>query len=112
MRGDLGSLSEASRRGGSSDLAAIFNDSLFRPRKLLRYTLGSCEPIGSGATPIVAEVAGRVCFGSEQNPAHVDVAVQRWQDLTGETAILESGEQSLNALNSGEAPPVDAEMQT
>ncbi|MFC3088381.1 VanZ family protein [Tabrizicola soli] len=55
--------------------------------------------MGSDATPIVAEMAGQVGFGIELNPAHVEVAVQWWQDITGETAILESGGQRFDALN-------------
>ena len=52
------------------------------------------EPfMGSGTTLIAAEMSGRVCYGIELNPAYVDVAVQRWQQFTGETAVLEiSGE--------------------
>jgi DNA modification methylase len=47
------------------------------------------EPfMGSGTTLIAAETTGRVCYGIELNPAYVDVAVQRWQQFTGETAIL------------------------
>jgi len=49
--------------------------------------------MGSGTTLIAAETTGRVCFGIELNPAYVDVAVQRWQQFTGETAVLaETGE--------------------
>ena len=71
------------------------------------------EPfMGSGTTLIAAEISGRVCFGIELNPAYVDVAVERWQQFTGETAVLESSGQSFDDLKSGEAPPVDAKMQT
>jgi len=71
------------------------------------------EPfMGSGTTLIAAEMSGRVCFGIELNPAYVDVAVERWQHFTGETAVLESSGQSFDDLKSGEAPPVDAKMQT
>jgi DNA modification methylase len=48
------------------------------------------EPfMGSGTTLIAAEMSGRVCFGIELNPAYVDVAVERWQQFTGETPVLE-----------------------
>lgn len=52
------------------------------------------EPfMGSGTTLIVAETTGRVCFGIELNTAYVDVAVERWQRFTGQTAVLDvSGE--------------------
>ena len=48
------------------------------------------EPfMGSGTTLIAAETCGRICSGVEVDPAYVDVAVLRWQRLTGETAVLE-----------------------
>jgi DNA modification methylase len=48
------------------------------------------EPfMGSGTTLIAAETSGRACYGMELNPAYVDVAVSRWQQLTGETAKLD-----------------------
>ncbi|MFS0738205.1 DNA methyltransferase [Sphingomonas sp. 1P06PA] len=49
------------------------------------------EPfMGSGTTLIAAETCGRICVGIELDPAYVDVAVTRWQQLTGETAVLEA----------------------
>jgi len=48
------------------------------------------EPfMGSGTTLIAAEMSGRACLGIELNPAYIDVAIQRWQDFSGETAVLE-----------------------
>ena len=48
------------------------------------------EPfMGSGTTLIAAETTGRVCVGIELNPAYVDVAVQRWQQFTGQAAVLD-----------------------
>jgi DNA modification methylase len=47
------------------------------------------EPfMGSGTTLIAAETTGRVCFGIELDPAYVDVAIERWQQFTGEDAAL------------------------
>jgi len=46
--------------------------------------------LGSGTTLISAEQLGRVCYGIEIEPRYVDVAVRRWQQATGQTAILES----------------------
>ena len=49
--------------------------------------------MGSGTTLIAAETTGRACLGVELNPAHVDVAVERWQRFTGKAAVLDgSGE--------------------
>ena len=57
------------------------------------------EPfMGSGTTLIAAETTGRVCLGIELNPAYVDVAVERWQQLTGETATLEGDGRSFDEI--------------
>lgn len=48
------------------------------------------EPFsGSGTSIIAAEITGRACLAMELNPAYVDVAVKRWEDFTGEKAVLE-----------------------
>lgn len=47
--------------------------------------------LGSGTTLIAAERTGRVCRGIELDPGYVDVAIQRWEKLTGKKAIHESG---------------------
>ena len=44
---------------------------------------------GSGTTLIAAERAGRYFRGVEIDPAYVDVAVDRWEAMTGGTAELE-----------------------
>ena len=41
---------------------------------------------GSGTTIIAAERTGRVGYAMEVDPHYVDVAIRRWQILTGETA--------------------------
>jgi len=57
------------------------------------------EPfMGSGTTLIAAETTGRVCLGVELNPAYVDVAVQRWQQFTGQDAVLDGTDQTFAAL--------------
>lgn len=49
--------------------------------------------LGSGTTLIAAERTGRRFRGVEIDPAYVDVAVQRWQAMTGRQAVLcEGGE--------------------
>ena len=59
------------------------------------------EPfMGSGTTLIAAETTGRVCLGIELNPAYVDVAVQRWQQFTGQTAALDGTDQTFADLKS------------
>lgn len=49
------------------------------------------EPFsGSGTTLIAADQAGRRCCAMERLPKYVDLAVRRWQDVTGGTAVLEA----------------------
>ena len=46
------------------------------------------EPFsGSGTTIIAAELTGRSCYAIELSPDYVDVAVKRWQTLTGGEAV-------------------------
>jgi len=43
--------------------------------------------LGSGSTLIAAERIGRVCYGIEIDPLYVDVAIRRWQRLTGDRVV-------------------------
>lgn len=57
------------------------------------------EPFsGSGTTIIAGEMTGRSVYAIELNPAYVDVAVTRWQDFTGERAVLESTGQAFDEI--------------
>ena len=48
------------------------------------------EPFsGSGTTIIAAEMTGRSCHAIELLPQYVDVAIERWQQFTGEQAVLD-----------------------
>jgi DNA modification methylase len=42
--------------------------------------------LGSGTTLIAAEQLGRRCYAIEIEPRYVDVAVERWENLTGRKA--------------------------
>ena len=46
--------------------------------------------LGSGTTLIACEQLGRKCYGMEIDPAYCDVIVQRWENLTSETATRQS----------------------
>ena len=49
------------------------------------------EPFsGSGTTIIAGEMTGRRVIAIELSPAYVDVAVERWQNFTGQKAINEA----------------------
>jgi DNA modification methylase len=43
--------------------------------------------LGSGTTLMAAERVGRICCGIEIDPIYVDVAIRRWQNYTGDTAV-------------------------
>ena len=43
---------------------------------------------GSGSTLIACEQLGRTCYMMELDPHYCDVIIERWQNLTGETAQL------------------------
>lgn len=55
------------------------------------------EPFcGSGTTIVAAESCSRRCVAMELDPRYVDVALRRWEDLTGQRAVL-SGDGSAFA---------------
>jgi DNA modification methylase len=43
--------------------------------------------LGSGTTLIAAETTGRVCLALDIDPRYVDVAVQRWEQISGKSAL-------------------------
>jgi len=43
---------------------------------------------GSGSTLIACENASRKCYMAEIDPKYIDVIVERWEKLTGQTAVL------------------------
>lgn len=45
--------------------------------------------LGSGSTLIAAEKTQRRCYGLEISPVYCDVILRRWQDYTGQAAVLE-----------------------
>jgi len=46
--------------------------------------------LGSGTTLIAAEQLDRICYGMEIEPKYCDVIVERWENLTGEKAVLDA----------------------
>lgn len=67
------------------------------------------EPFsGSGTTIIAAEMTGRACHALELSPAYVDVAIERWQAFTGETATLEASGEPFAAVSAQRKEPADA----
>jgi DNA modification methylase len=47
--------------------------------------------LGSGTTLLAAERVGRVAYCMEIDPVYVDVAIRRWQRLTGDDAVRADG---------------------
>jgi DNA modification methylase len=67
-----------------------------KPVALVAHCLGNStrlgdlvyEPFaGSGTTLIAAEQLGRRCHSMEIDPRYAQVTIERWQGLTGETAV-------------------------
>jgi DNA modification methylase len=57
------------------------------------------EPFsGSGTTIIAAEMTGRACYAIEISPAHVDVAVKRWEEFSGKPATLDGDGRSFDQI--------------
>lgn len=47
--------------------------------------------IGSGSTLLAAEQLGRRCYGIDIEPKYCAATITRWQNLTGEKAVLQNG---------------------
>jgi DNA modification methylase len=60
--------------------------------------------LGSGTTLIAAELTGRICYGIEIVPKYVDLAVCRWQSLTGRSATLEGDGRSFDEIKAERSP--------
>jgi DNA modification methylase len=56
--------------------------------------------LGSGTTLAAAQLAQRVCYGLELDAKYVDVAVLRWQSLTGKQATLEGDGRTFGQIKS------------
>src|SRR5213075_426679 len=61
--------------------------------------------LGSGSTLIACEQLDRVCAGIDVDPRYVDVAVRRWEALTGRKAELAP---RAEAARAGGARPAGA----
>lgn len=58
--------------------------------------------LGSGTTLMAAERVGRICCGIEIDPLYVDVAIRRWQKLTGEAAVHAGSKQRFDEIAAGQ----------
>lgn len=57
--------------------------------------------LGSGSTLLAAQRTGRRLYGIELDARYVDVAIRRWQNHTGEQAVLASNGKSFDAIAEG-----------
>lgn len=60
--------------------------------------------MGSGSTLIAAHRTGRIARGIELDPLYVDTIVRRWQDLTGEAAVLDGDGRSFDEIANSREP--------
>ncbi len=51
--------------------------------------------VESGTTLVAAQATGRRCVAIEIDGRYCDVVIRRWQDMTGETAVLEPTRESF-----------------
>ncbi|WDL96393.1 site-specific DNA-methyltransferase [Alicyclobacillus sp. ALC3] len=65
------------------DLVARALDNSSQPSDLVMDLFG-----GSGSTLLACEQLGRTCMTMELDPKYCDVIVRRWEEFTGETAVL------------------------
>lgn len=66
------------------------------------------EPFaGSGTTLIACEKEGRICRAIELDPKYCDVIVRRWQEYTGQQAMLDGADRTFNEI-AAERQPVAA----
>ena len=61
---------------------------------------------GSGTTVIACEKNGRYARLMELDPKYVDVIVKRWQDFTGQKAVLEGDGRTFDELTAERVGPV------
>ena len=53
---------------------------------------------GSGSTLIACQKTNRYCYMMELDPKYCDVIIKRWQDFTGQEAIIESTGDKFNDM--------------
>lgn len=90
-----GGVATVYKGGGQRNKDAAFVHAATMPLHLPAWVMGTLCPLarsiyepfsGSGTTIIAAEQLARRCFAIEIEPLYVDVAVRRWQKLTGKDA--------------------------
>jgi len=67
---------------------------------------------GSGTTIIAAQKTGRRAYAMELDPRYVDTALCRWQDYSGETAVLAESGQTFAEVAVSRNPATGEAMQS
>ncbi|HYD17695.1 MAG TPA: site-specific DNA-methyltransferase, partial [Patescibacteria group bacterium] len=97
------------RNGKEGNLLALHPT--VKPVALLSDAIKDCSNIGdivldpflgSGSTLVAAEKTKRACFGIEIDPLYVDVAIRRWQGVTGQDARNYLSGQTFNSAMENE----------
>lgn len=64
------------------------------------------EPFcGSGSTIVAAETTGRICYAMDVDAHYVDVAFERWQRITGKSALLAGKERTFSDMTACRCAP-------
>ena len=58
--------------------------------------------LGAGSTLLAAQRVGRVCHGMEIDERYVDLAIRRWQQITGDDAVHAVTKQPFDSLSEKE----------
>ncbi len=102
---------------GSSRLKDLADHPTVKPTRLVAEALKDCTRrgetvldtfVGSGTTILAAEMTGRCARAMEIEPRYADVAVRRWQALSGRDAIHTESGLSFNELQQRRATPPQA----
>ncbi len=92
----------AMRSGEEGDLLALHPT--VKPVKMIADAILDCSArgevildpfLGSGTTLLACERVGRECRAIELDPLYIDTAIRRWQQLTGQDAVLVSTGQTF-----------------
>lgn len=67
--------------------------------------------LGSGTSLIAAQLTGRICYGLEIEPRYVDMILRRWEEMTGEKAVLDGDGRTFEEIRAVRqtSPEVNAE---
>jgi DNA modification methylase len=94
---------------GKGRSKALASHPTVKPVALLAEAIKDCtkkgdiivDPfVGSGSTILSAEKTGRRAFGIELEPKYTDVAVLRWQAMTGREAVLKASGETFKQVMS------------